>query len=269
MRHLFFQKGTLVKLVNIVTSAALIGTLSVSPMAMAAEKPMTDAQKKQIEKVIHDYIVNNPEVLIEASQALQKKQQDNMRQQAQSAIESNAEQLFSGKLTTLGNPKGNVTLVEFFDYQCVHCKKMAPVVDSLIEKDKNLRVIYKEFPIFGKTSEVASRAALAAAMQGKYKSFHEALIAKEKRLTDKEIFAVAKKVGLDMKKLKKDMQSKKVTETLAENKKLAEKMMLMGTPAFVVAKTPNGTYQKGSDPAFIPGAASEDTLQDLIVRMSK
>jgi len=258
-----------VKLTSIVTSVALIGALSISPMAMASEKPMSDTQKKPIEKVIHDYLVNNPEVLIEASQALQKKQQDNMRQQARSAIESNASQLFSGKLTTLGNPKGNVTLVEFFDYQCVHCKKMAPVVESLLEKDKNLRVIYKEFPIFGKTSEVASRAALAAAMQGKYKEFHEVLIVKEKRLSDKEIFSVAKKVGLNVKQLKKDMQSKQVTDTLAENKKLAEKMMLMGTPAFVIAKTPNGTYKKGSEPAFIPGAASEDTLQDLIVRMSK
>ncbi len=269
MRYLFFIKGIDVKLTNIVTSAALISALSISPMAMAAEKPMTSEQKKQIEKVVHDYLVSNPEVLIEASQALQKKQQDNMRQQARAAIENNASQLFSGQLTTLGNAKGNVTLVEFFDYQCVHCKKMAPVIDSLLEKDKNLRVIYKEFPIFGKTSEVASRAALAAAMQGKYKPFHEALINQQKRLTDKEIFAEAKKVGLDMSKLKKDMQSKQVTETLAQNKALAEKMMLMGTPAFVIAKTPNGTYMKGSEPAFIPGAASEDTLQDLIVRMSK
>lgn len=269
MRYLFFIKGIIVKLVNIVTSAALIGALSVSPMALAADKPMTDEQKKQIEKVVHDYLVNNPEVLIEASQALQRKQQDNMRQQARSAIENNSSQLFSGKLTTMGNAKGNVTLVEFFDYQCVHCKKMAPVIESLIDKDKNLRVIYKEFPIFGKTSEVASRAALAAAMQGKYKQFHEALISKQNRLTDKEVFSVAKKIGLDMKKLKKDMQSKQVTDTLAENKKLAEKMMLMGTPAFVIAKTPNGNYMKGSEPAFIPGAAGEDTLQDLIVRMSK
>ncbi len=257
------------KLVNIVTSAALISSLSFSPMAMAAEQPMSETQKKQIEKIVHDYLVNNPEVLIEASQAIQKKQQDNMRQQARSAIESNAKQLFSGKLTTLGNPKGDVTLVEFFDYQCGHCKKMVPVVDSLIEKDKNLRVIYKEFPIFGESSEVASRAALAAAMQGKYKAFHAALINKKSRLNKKAIFAEAKKLGLNMAKLKKDMQSKEVTDTLAENKKLAEKMMLMGTPAFVVAKTPQGNFVKGSEPAFIPGATSEDTLQDLIVRMSK
>lgn len=269
MRSFIFIKGIIVKLASIVSSVALIGALTVSPMAMAADKPITDTQKKQIEKIVHDYLVNNPEVLIEASQALQRKQQDNMRQQAKTAIENNASQLFSGKLTTLGNPKGNVTLVEFFDYQCVHCKKMAPVVDSLIEKDKNLRVIYKEFPIFGKTSETASRAALAAAMQGKYKAFHEALISKQKRLSDKDIFSVAKKVGLNLKKLKQDMKSKQVTATLAENKKLAEKMMLMGTPAFIIAKTPKGIYLKGSEPAFIPGAASEDTLRDLIMRMSK
>lgn len=259
------------KFTNLLTAGALATTLVSSAVIAAdttantaAPAPMADAQKKEFEKVIHDYLINNPEVLLEASQALQQKQQQNMQQQAKSAIQENAEPLFQGKLTTLGNPKGNVTVVEFFDYQCIHCKKMAPTMDSLIKKDSDLRVVYKEFPIFGKSSEYASRAALAAGMQGKYKAMHNALISVEKRLDKQVVLDAAKKIGLDMNKFNSDMDSKEVTDILDANRQLAEKLHLMGTPAFIVASTPNGQLKAGSEPSFIPGAASEESLQELI-----
>lgn len=255
------------KFTNILAVGALATTL-LSPAVMAdeatASTPMSDAQKKDIQKVVHDYLVSNPEVLLEASQALQQKQQQNMQQQAQSAILENAEQLFQGKLTTAGNPKGNVTVVEFFDYQCIHCKKMSPTLDSLVKKDSDLRIIYKEFPIFGKGSEMASRVALAAGMQGKYQAMHEALFKLDKRMDNKIVMEAAKSIGLDMAKLKTDMDSKEVTAILDDNRKLAEKLHLMGTPAFIVASTPNGTLKAGTEPSFIPGAASEESLQELI-----
>ncbi|TAL63056.1 MAG: DsbA family protein [Legionella sp.] len=254
------------KLTNLLTAGALATSL-VSPAIMAADAAATtsnDAQKKEIEQIVHDYLVNNPEVLIEASQALQKKQQQNMQEQAQSAIKENAETLFDGKLTTVGNIKGNVSVVEFFDYQCIHCKKMSPVMASLVKKDGGLRVVYKEFPIFGKTSEMASRAALAAGMQGKYQKMHEALLRLEKGLNEQMIMDTAKSVGLDMKKLKKDMDSKEVTDILDSNRQLAEKLHLMGTPAFIIGSTPDGKYKAGTDTSFVPGAASEESLQELI-----
>jgi protein-disulfide isomerase len=256
-----------VKFTNLLAAGALATSL-VSSAVMAADAmttpPMSDAQKKEIEKVVHDYLVSNPEVLLEASQALQQKQQQNMQQQAQSAIHENAEQLFQGKLTTAGNPKGNVTVVEFFDYQCIHCKKMSPTMDSLVKKDSDLRVIYKEFPIFGKSSEMASRVALAAGLQGKYQAMHEALFKIEKRIDNQNVMEAAKSLGLDMAKLKKDMDSKEVTSILDANRQLAEKLHLMGTPAFVVAATPDGQLKAGTEPSFIPGAASEESLQELI-----
>nr|WP_302473942.1 DsbA family protein [Legionella sp. PL877] len=241
-----------------------------SPLAMAADASaaMSEAQKKEIEKVIHNYLVNNPEVLLEASQALQQKQQQVMQQQAQVAIKENANQLFDDSLTVVGNPKGSVTLVEFFDYQCIHCKKMAPVISELVKKDSNLRVVYKEFPIFGKSSDIASRAALAAAMQGKYQAMHEALIKQDKRLNEQLVMDVAKSVGVDMTKLKTDMDSKTVTDALNANRELAEKLHLMGTPAFIVAATANGKLKEGASPSFIPGAASEQVLQELIKKAS-
>lgn len=255
------------KLKNLLTVGALATSL-VSHAVMAADatspSSMSAEQKKEIEKVVHDYLVQNPEVLLEASQSLQQKQQQNMQQQAQSAIQENAGDLFQSKLTTVGNAKGNVTVVEFFDYQCIHCKKMSPILDSLVKKDSDLRVIYKEFPIFGKSSETASRAALAAGMQGKYKQMHDALLNLEKRLDDNIVMETAKSVGLDMKKLKKDMDGKEVSSILEANRQLAEKLHLMGTPAFIVASTPGSQFKKGTEPSFIPGAATEESLQELI-----
>lgn len=250
------------KLTGVLTATAL-AVVMMSPVAMAAEQLLA-AQKKEVQQIVHDYLVSNPEVLIEASQVLQQKQQQSMQDQAKAAIAGNASQLFAEKLSTAGNPKGAVTIVEFFDYQCIHCKKMNPALTALIKKEGNLRVIYKEFPIFGKESELASRAALAAAMQGKYLQMHDALLHLDKRLDKKVIMEAAKSAGLDIPQLKKDMDSKTVTDILADNRALAEKMHLMGTPAFIVAATPMGEFKAGNEPAFIPGAASEETLQDLI-----
>ena len=255
------------KITSLLTAGALAVAMA-SPVVMAANT-ISAEQKKDVEKIVHDYLVNNPDVLVEASQALQQKQQQNVQQQAKAAIFENVEQLFGGNVTVIGNPKGSVTLVEFFDYQCIHCKKMAPTIAALIKKDSNLRVIYKEFPIFGKSSELASQAALAAGMQGKYLQMHEALLNINKRLDDKLVMATAKSIGLDMVKLQKDMESKTVADLLDANRQLAEKMHLMGTPAFIIAATPAGKFNPKSDPTFIPGAASEDVLQDLIKKASK
>ena len=261
-------RGKLVKFTSLLTASALVATMA-SSAVMAENNSLSPSQKTEVQKIIHDYLVNNPEVLIEASQALQQKQQQSMQQQAQAAISENAAQLFTDKLTVVGNPKGSVTLVEFFDYQCIHCKKVAPVISELVKANSNLRVVYKEFPIFGASSDQASRAALAAAMQNKYLAMHEALIKEEKRLDDKIINSAAESIGLDMAKFKADMTSKTVTDALDANRKLAEKLHLMGTPAFIIASTPDGTFNKNSTPAFIPGAASKESLQELIQKAAK
>jgi protein-disulfide isomerase len=256
-----------VKVTNLVT-VALLAMTTVSPSLFAATNPMPDEQKKQIEQIVHDYLVHNPEVLVEVSQVLQQKQQQSMVEQAKGAITQNADQLFLGGMTVAGNPNGSVTLVEFFDYQCVHCKEMKPVIDELIKSDKNLRVIYKEFPIFGKTSEIASRAALAAAMQGKYDVMHQALLKMDKRMDETVVMTAAKSAGLNLNKLKIDMSSKEVTDALAANRTLAEKLRLMGTPAFIIASTPGGKFKVGSTPLFVPGAATTQALQDMIKKAS-
>ena len=201
---------------------------------------------------------------MEASQALQQKQQLTQQTEAKAAILKNVTQLLSEKLAVEGNPKGDVTVIEFFDYQCGHCKQMKPVIADMLSKNKQVRVVYKEFPIFGKTSEIAARAALAAGMQGKYIAMHDALLQQTKAMSKELVDETAKTLGLNVAKFQADMDSKVVTETLEANRKLAEKLHLMGTPAFIVLATPAAVFKAGSETAFIPGGTSAETLQVLI-----
>jgi len=262
-----------VKLKSTLTAqtALVAGMLLCGGMATAAESTMPAVQKQQVEQVVHDYLVTHPEVLLEASQALQKKQQDEAQQIAKSAISKHADQLFNVKKdgAVTGNPKGAVTVVEFFDYQCVHCKRMKPVISEVSKNNANVRVIYKELPIFGKRSETASRAALAAAKQGKYEAMQAALLKIEKRLDDALVLSTAESIGLDMAKLKQDMQNKAIDDELAANHQLAENLNLMGTPAFIVASTPNGEFNAKYEPNFIPGAVTVEALQDLVEQAGK
>jgi protein-disulfide isomerase len=256
------------KLKHVLTVVTAVAAISSQGFA-AKDDGFSAPQKKQVEQVIHDYLVSHPEVLVEASQVLQQKQQKELQLQAQNAILEQSTPLFKGQLAVAGDPKGNVTLVEFFDYQCVHCKKMKPVVQSLTEKNKNLRVVYKEFPIFGKTSEFASQAALAAAVQGKYKAMQDALLSQEKPLTDAIVLDAAKSIGLNIDQLKKDMDSQAIKDELAANRQLAEKIHLMGTPAFIIASTPKGQFDTKTKPSFVPGGASETSLQEMINQQTK
>lgn len=253
-------------------SGMLIGALcSSNVMADNAVQPqnltMSETQTKAIEKVVHDYLVQHPEVLLEASQALQDAQQKKMQTEAKSAILEHSNELLSENLAVAGNPKGNVTLVEFFDYQCGHCIKMKPIVNNLIKKDPNLRVVYREFPIFGKTSEMASRVALAAALQGKYSSAQDILFGMGHKLDQEGVMKAAKSAGLNMARLQADMESQVVNDKLNANRQLAEKMHLMGTPAFIVLATPAGQFKAGSEPIFVPGATSEEALNSMIQKL--
>lgn len=252
------------KLPSLFISSALLAVTSASALAGPDNDGLSPKEKKAVEQVVHDYLLQNPEILLEVSDLLQQKQQQQVQTQAKSDIQQNADRLFNEELAILGNPEGNVTVVEFFDYQCIHCKKMSPILAELVESDKNVRIIYKEFPIFGKSSTLASKAALAAAKQGKYKEMHEALFKLGQNINQKTILAAAKPLGLNMDKFEKDMDSEEITKALDANRQLAEALHLLGTPALVIAATPGGKLKPGSEPAFIPGGASKATVNELI-----
>lgn len=246
----------------------LTALLAWGTIGWSADTGFTDAQKKEIQSIVHDYLVNQPEVLIEASTTLQQKQQQRMQAGVQKAVSVHAKEVFQDQLTSVGQSTAPVTLVEFFDYQCIHCKKMSPVLDAVTKQNPQLRVVYKEFPIFGAGSILASKAALAAAMQNKYLPMHQALLEIKAPLSEDLILKTAAKLHLNVAKLKQDMNSQTVKDKLDANRKLAEALQLMGTPAIIIAPTPKGVYQAG-EVTFIPGSTSEAALVEVVKKANK
>jgi protein-disulfide isomerase len=260
------RKEYIVKINQFFLSLTCASALALSSSAMA--NALSPDQVKQVQQVVHDYLVTNPQVLVEASDALQKQEMVKMEKNAKSAITSNAANIFADPASPVaGNPNGKVTIVEFFDYQCPHCKDMAKIVEDIIESDKQVRVVFKELPIFGASSKYASQVALAAYKQGadKYLQFHNALMAASNPLTSDKVMQIAKSEGLNMDQLKKDMNSNAVGQQIQNNFKLAQSLGIMGTPTFVIGKWEGN---KASKTSFVPGATTEGNLQKLIKQAS-
>lgn len=211
-------------------------TLAVTS-AFAADKTFTDEQTRAIEETVHNYLVTHPEVLIEAMQALDKKEAAAAQAKARKVIEKNAEVLFHDPSTYVaGNPKGNVSIVEFFDYQCGYCRANFEPLRETVKQDGNVRFVLKEWPVLGPASQFAAKAAMAARKQGQYLEFHNALFGLKGRLTEERVFDTAAKVGLDMAKLEKDMEDPAIDKALARNDALAQALGFEGTPSFVIGQ---------------------------------
>lgn len=161
----------------------------------------------------------------------------------------------------IGNPNGKITVVEFFDYQCPHCSDMAPVLDAIIRTNRNVRIVFKDFPVRGSLSEWAARAALAANRQGKYYAFNYALLTTEHTLTESSILDIAKNLGLNISHLRKDMYSSNITNQLNANLALGENLNLSGTPAFFIGKTNTTNITNIS---YVLGAMTQSELQEII-----
>lgn len=254
--------------------ASVVFGLALSTSALANNQPTTQhssqqgqnftpAQVKQVENIVHNYLVTNPKVLLEASRALQAQQQKQMEDSALTAVKANKTGLFDDPNSpSIGSKNAPATLVEFFDYQCGHCRQMAATVEKLVSnhKDKKdgLRVIFKELPIFGGMSKYAAQAALASAKQGKYYEFHNMLFAADGPLTKTTVMNIAKQAGLNTKQLKTDMHSPAIARQLAANFQLARALKVMGTPTFVIGNQEKTKFR------FIPGATSLSNLEQSL-----
>lgn len=233
---------------------AALWTMPVVGPAIAAS--FDDAQKAELNELIRSYLIEHPEILREMSQKLQESERQAEEKVRGAALTTQTAAIY--KTTgdnVLGNPKGDVTIVEFLDYNCGWCKKSMTEMQSLIESDKNLKVIFKEFPIFGENSEYAARGALAAGMQGKYWPLHVAMFSHEGQVTKEVVDELAKAQGLDMDKFKKDMTDQTVIDTIATNYELAKSLQLNGTPAFII------------DDQVVPGYLQLDGLQASIAKV--
>jgi protein-disulfide isomerase len=152
-------------------------------------------------------------------------------------ISSRGDQIFNDPETPIGgNPSGDVSLVEFFDYNCPYCRKVAATLVAVQSGDPKLRIVYKEWPILGPNSESAARLALASRRQGRYAEFHRALILSDTLVDDSKALAIAATLGLDVSQLKLDAQSPEITAAIERNHKLAQTLRITGTPSFVIGE---------------------------------
>ncbi len=212
--------------------------LAVALAPVAHADPLTASQKQELGGFIREYLVSHPEVLREAIEALDKRDKETAAQKLQQAVVQDAPAIYNSKFQAdVGNPKGSMTLVEFFDYNCHFCKGALPDIARLMKEDPNLHVVLKDFPVLGPGSVEAARVASAARNQlprDRFWDFHYKLLGLHGPVGKAEALGVAKEMGLDMDKLQKDMASADIETGLKQTMKVADDLQINGTPTFVL-----------------------------------
>ncbi len=240
--------GTRVKniLRNVLVVLALLGPVA----AQAAELTEADVKRLALEAILE-----NPQIVLDAVAILRQRETDAAAAQTASVL-SDQRQLLERdpNAPVLGNPNGDVTIVEFFDYNCPYCRRVAPELEALMAADPNIRIVMREWPILGAGSVVASRVALAAQKQGKYAEFHAAMMVLSGRAEEASAMKVARDLGLDIKQLKADMQAANIDEHLATTTALAAQLNFNGTPSFVIGD------------ALVPGFIDQEQLTSLVAQ---
>lgn len=210
-------------------------------------------EKREIEDIVRQYILDNPEIIAEAITRLRARDRIAREDTQRRALKDNAARIYSNPLTPeMGNANGDVTVVEFFDYQCGFCKRVFPVFMKVIKSDQNLRVLMKELPVLGPVSRFAARASAASKMQGKFFEYHVALMELRGRLTEQRVIKTAGAVGLDVKQLVKDMADPAIDRYIEDTLELAQALGINGTPAFLFGDK------------MVPGAIEEKRMRALI-----
>jgi protein-disulfide isomerase len=222
----------------------------------AAPQGFSDAQKQEIGTLVREYLLKNPEVLQEAMAELEKRQQVAEAERQKSRITELSAKIFdSPRGAVIGNPKGDVTLVEFFDYNCGFCKRALSDLQDLVKSDPKLRVVLKEFPVLGPGSVEAARVAAAAKLQikgDKYFEFHQKLMSRRGQADKAAALEVARSMGLDVARIERDLDGPDVRATLQESMEIAEALGLNGTPSYIVGDQ------------VVVGAVGFATLQERI-----
>lgn len=227
-------------------------------LAMAALLPMPalsqELDEARVKELVLETIRENPDIIMEAVALLEQRQADAQAQSKAEVLRNQRELIERDpNAPVLGNPDGDVTVVEFFDYNCPYCRRVKPEVRALIEEDPNIRLVYREWPILGEGSVFAAKAALAARAQGKYEDFHWAMMAIDGRANEASVMRVAEEVGLDLDRLRKDMEAPDVVEHIETSMRLTQALGFNGTPSFVIGE------------ALVPGFIEKERLSDLVV----
>lgn len=239
----------------------MLATSSMLALAVFSAAPavaLDEQQKKEMGAFIREYLIENPEILIEAQNALEAKQQSKRVEQSMKGIADNRQQIFSSPTDiTLGNPKGDVTVVEFFDYNCGYCKRALSDMEEILAKDKNVRFILKEFPILGPDSLAAHRVANAVRLLApeKYAQFHRTLLGAEEHASEATAVAVATSLGLSEAAIRKSMAEKPNDDIVRQAYQLANSIGITGTP----------TYILGDEAVF--GAVGSEMIEEKVANV--
>lgn len=225
---------------NILKTLLTLAIISMLPASARAEG-FTPEQKAEIEKIIEQHINAHPEIIMNSVENFRKKQEEEQMANAGKAIEANMAFLAAADAPSVGNPKADVTVIEFFDYNCGYCKRAVPDIQKLLADDKNLRVVFHEMPILSETSLLAARWAMAAHKQGKYFEYHVALMNSNGQKDEVTLEKLAKDTGLDAAQMKKDAASEEIGKEIEKSMTAAREIGVNGTPAFII----NGTLYPG------------------------
>jgi protein-disulfide isomerase len=243
---------------RLVILALVYALAAMAPVGAGRAAETTPMQRQDIDAIIHDYLMQHPDVLIAALRAAEDKLNRDSDAKATRAVAQNRHEIFDDPATPIaGNPQGDAAIVEFFDYRCPYCKQVQHSLESLLKQDPKLRLVYKEFPILGPVSITAAHAALAAQHQGKYDAFHAAMMTARGQITDDTVYQVAGSVGLDVDRLKRDMAAPEIARQLKANLALADALDIHGTPAFII-----GDH-------VVPGAVDLAALKTMVADARK
>jgi protein-disulfide isomerase len=225
-------------IVAVVVVAAIAFGLTVDPGLQRLRASLGSGpglSQAAFEQRVRAYLLEHPEVIAEAVQRLEARRQASAEAAQAAVVTAHADELLHDAASPVGgNPDGDVSLVEFFDYNCPYCRRVAPVMHDAVAADPRLRIVYKEFPILGPGSVAAARAALAAHRQGRYVEFHDAMMARRGAVDEASVLAVAESLGLDLERLRRDMADPAIQAAIDRNVNLAGALRISGTPGFVV-----------------------------------
>lgn len=226
-----------------------ITTFLLLPLAATAD----DMSEERIKELVLEAIRENPGIVFEAAQLFEEQQQASQAQAAAQVLETEKATLENDpNAPVLGNPEGDVTVVEFFDYNCPYCRRVKPEMEALLASDTNVRIVYREWPILGEGSVFAARAALASRNQGKYEEFHWAMMGMNERADEASVLQVAEDIGLDVAQLRRDMDAPEVEEHIQTSMRLSQSLGFNGTPSFVIGDS------------LVPGLITADQLIELV-----
>jgi protein-disulfide isomerase len=240
--------------------AVTLGLLLGTALPVRSADSLTDDEKRAFEEMIHDYIMAHPDVILESVKTYREQQEMAEQERASAMLASLSNSIGNDAATPIGgNPDGTITVVEFFDYNCGYCKRALDAVTELVGTDSNIRLVFKEFPILGESSVLASRASLAVwnAWPDRYQEFHMALMSSRGSVDNTRIMETAAALDLDANQLAQLMNAPEIDAALQTNYKLAETLGISGTPAFIIGKE------------LVPGAIDLEAMRELVAKAAQ